>query len=297
MSRKNILTLAIIFIILAIWAGYSIWGGPEKYVQNIPGASEVDLTHFTSADVDKIIIEKKGEDKKEFSKDRGLWKINGYRASRKEIEDFFKTLKNVRIKGLASKNPANHGDFYATEDKGYILSFTGGNKKDVFIVGKWGPEFNSFYIKRKGSRNVYLATGLLRRKIQNSVNFWRDREIVNIPEEKIGKIVIKQEKIVKVIKHIRDGWEKEEKGKKEKMKDQDIKKILGIFSPLEANGFVKDKELKEYKKDRTTVIIFDKDGKKIHELRLSKRDGDWLVRVDNKDTNFKVYSYKISGLL
>jgi len=297
MSRRNIITLAIIFLILAIWAGYYMWSGPERPAQNFSGASEVDLSHFTSTGVDRIIIEKKGEERKEFYKEKGFWKINGYDASQKEVEEFFETLKNVKIKGLASKNPANHGDFYATEEKGYILSLIHGKDKDVFIIGKWGPEFNSFYIKRKGSRNVYLASGLLRRKIQNSNNFWRDREIVNIPEDKIGKIVIKQKSRVKVIKRVKDGWEKEEKGKKEKMKESEVRKMLHIFNPLEANGFVGDKELKEYKKNKTTVTIFDRNGKKLHELKFSKRNGDWLVKVDNKDTNFKIYTYKISGLL
>lgn len=184
MDDKTIKSLLIIFaglLVIAISFNYL-----DKFSLKKEASVKADfnLSNFTKETVEKVRI-KKGDDEKTLVNKDGLWKINDEIASSDKINTFFNNLKKVEIKEVVSKNPENHKNFGINEDDAYLLIFTQNGKNAVFFIGNPGISSNLFYLKKKGSKNIYLASGLLRNIISQDTSEWL-KESSEKNEDKTG---------------------------------------------------------------------------------------------------------------
>lgn len=169
MQPKKLRILVIIFVLLLLAAGYDWWSRflPFKKPPSLP---EVIITQFNESSIDNFTI-KKGADEKRLTKGPNDWFVNDQPATPTAIRDFFSAIESTTIGELVSKNPENHHSFGVTED-GYVLTFTQGATASAFIIGDTSPDYTSFYLKQKGSTNVYLAKGMLRNQLTLDLNSW-----------------------------------------------------------------------------------------------------------------------------
>lgn len=297
MSKKTLSILFGIFVVLAIAASSSWWG---KYLNVGRRAVNADLNFsvITAATTDKISISKKGEEEKILEKKSGLWKINDFDASQKEIDDFFKSLSDLEIKSLASKNPENHKNFGVTEEDGVVISFYQSNAISTFILGKRGDSYNSFYAKKKGSQNVYLVFGSLIDKLSRNISAWRDKTVAAIQKETIQKIEIASKTYPLGIVKEGEKWTAKSSDKTKALDDTTINRLFAALNPLEATDFLNSEEQKEFKKkDKDVLRIIGNDNQKIFQMDLYRKDSDWWAQVEGREVYYKIASYKLSDII
>lgn len=298
MSKKTLIILLGIFIILGIAASYSWWGQYAGITEKSYTNTELNFSAFAENTTNKIVITKEGEEEKTITKENGTWKVNGFDASQEEIEDFFSSLSELSIESLVSKNSENHASFEVTEESGTALVIEKGGLTSIFIIGKRGATFSSFYARTKESDNVYEVSGELRDKFSQSVTAWRDKTVVNIPKETIQKIEIVSKTSPLIAVKSEEAWNVERFGKKATPEETAINQLVGAFSPLEASGFLSEEEQKEFQiaKDKTIIRIFGSSETRIAEINLFEKDSDWWAGVDGKEVFYKIPSYKLSSI-
>lgn len=296
MSKKTLLILGSIFIVLAIAASSSWWG---EYLPQKTSNAELDFSAFTKEATEKIAIAKKGEEDKVLSKEGGVWKIFGFEASVKAIDDFFTALQGLKTESLASKNPENYSSFGVGDDA-YMLSLTRGGQTATLVIGNRGPSFSSFYVRKKDGTNVYLVAGSISDKLSQSVSGWRDKTLVNLPKEAIQKIEITSKTNPLTIVKTQDAkWQAEGGSKKAVLEESAANQLLAAFNPLEATDFLTEKESKEFNSagNKTIVSVYGSEQKPLAEILLLKKDSDYWARVEDKPTFYKIASYKLSDIL
>lgn len=298
MSKKTLLVLGGIFIVLAVIASSS-WWGEYLTIGKKSSNAELDFSAFTKETTGKISIVKKGEEEKVLSKEGSAWKIAGFEASVKAMDDFFAALKELKTESLASKNPENYASFGVGDDA-YTLSLTKGKMETTFIIGNRGPTFSSFYARKKDGTNVYLVEGSLSDKLSWDVSAWRNKTLVNLPKEVIQKIEIISKTAPLAITKTQDGkWQAQGSSKKTILEDATANRLFVALNPLEASDFLNKEQEAEFKKaaDKTILRVIDTENKALAEVKLLKRDADWWAAVEGKEVYYQILSYKLSDVL
>lgn len=293
MNQRTICILLAVFIVLASIAAYPRWISYLK--KPSAGSVEIDFSQFTEDSIEKFSI-KKDEDEKVFTKEGGRWLVNEFDASEKEVKSFFDSLAACEEKSLASKNPENHTNFEATEEKGYVLTIN----DQTSIIGRSGPDYNSFYAKKKDSPNVYLLSGSLRTKLAQDLTAWRDKVLVDISGKTIQKIEIVSKTSPLTITKTEEGkWRGESGGKTSELDEETANKLLAALSPLEATGFLDGKETGEFQsaRNKTTLKIYTAGGEKLAEIPLLEKDSFYWAQPSDRDIFYKLPSSKLSDIL
>ena len=304
MKTRTILTLVVIAIALLLIVLYPYIEKnlfPQKKENKAGG---IDLTHLKKDGVKEIIIDKGENGSLKLISDDG-WKVGGYMADKQEIDDFFRELHNTRIGSMVSKNRANHQSFNVDDKHGYKLTIVPLSDKTEksFIIGNEARGFDSFYIRKAGDDRVYIAHSRLRRFLENDLDSWRDKTVLNLSKEGLSIIKIRYPDSNTITLRSEDGkgWRYVGRdGKGTDVSEDIMSRLFNTISPLRAVGFVhKDKDIKRFKdaKNKTLVEFIDRSGKKITHLSLLKDKGEWLGMVEGKDEVYRIPSYRVESLL
>ncbi|OQX71146.1 hypothetical protein B6D52_02520 [Candidatus Parcubacteria bacterium 4484_255] len=300
MNKKTLIILLGIFIILGAASTYSWWGQYFNFNNKKPFSnSGLNFSTFTKKTTEKIYITKSGEEEKIIEKKSGVWKVNGFDASQEEIDDFFVVLPGLVVESLVSKNPKNHKNFGVAEENGIHLALTQNGAETTFIIGNSAATFNSFYIKIKGSNNVYKMSGMLRYKLTMSVAAWRDKTIIRIPKQAIQKIEVVSNTKPLILAKNEGSWIAERLGKTSHLDETTLNSLFSSINPLKASGFLNEQEQKEFQdaSKQTAIRIFGNNQAIIAEITMLKKENEWwAAKVNEQDGFYKIPSYKLSNI-
>ncbi len=301
MSSKSMIILLGLFIILLAAASAPWWSGPLGL--RAPRSVEADLgfSAVTPEWTEEITIRKGGQQKR-LVKGREGWSINGFKASGKEVEDLFEVIGGLRVESLVSRNPANHGGFDATEEKGYVVTFSGGGASRTYLIGRRGPGPGSFYAKKEGSERLYLVSGRLLEKLSQDVTAWRDRVVLAVPPDSVRRIEIASGPELLTITRTEEGkWQAEASGRTVRLEEQTAGRLLSALASLEASGFLQEEEVKEFSKagDRTVLRVFGAGGERLAEVSFVKGKGGthWWAHPEGGEFFYRVPSYRLADVL
>jgi len=292
MSTRTVKILLLVFVLLLAIAVLSSLGRlnlGRNESSDIFGFSQIN-----SASVDRFLIKKAG-DQKVFSKENGVWKVNGFAASEKSVRDFLDEFTNFKVDKLVSNNPDNHKNFDVADDTAYVIVFE--NFQKTVLIGKQGPMFGTFYARLEGSPQVYLVSGDLIGKVTRNLSDWRDKNVIKVSEDDLGRIEILQKPPLILTKN-KDKWEVESLNRKIIIDDQTVNKFFSALNPLEASDFLDDKEIGEFKKlNKISVNFYDNSGKKLYTMFFAKKNDFYWLSVSGKDDYYKIPLYKMSDIL
>jgi hypothetical protein len=182
MSNKTLILLATIllaFIAVAVVPTIFRSNAPKKIDQK---DISVDLSGFTQETTSKIVI-KHGDSENTLAMSEGQWTINNEQADQAKVASLFLDLKEGEIQKLASKNDENQDNFKVTPEDGTTLVLTQNGEDQEFYIGKAGPSYGTFYIRKKGIKNVYLVKSGLRLKLSWDATEWKPEEEKEATEE------------------------------------------------------------------------------------------------------------------
>ena len=175
MNNKTLIllgTILLAFIVIA--AAPKMFKRDQAQSKELKNVS-VDLGDYSRESTSKILI-KQGETENTLSFSNGEWLINSEKANQTKIALLFSDLKEGKIQKLASKNEENQSKFQVNPENGITLILTQNGQDEEFYVGKIGPSYGTFYIRKKGIKNVYLVESGLRSKLSWDATEWKPEE-------------------------------------------------------------------------------------------------------------------------
>ena len=170
---KNIKTLFIVFVVLVAIAFAPKIKEMLSSDEPVKKSQSIDLSIFTPETVQKVTI-KEGEETRTLQLKDGDWHINEEIADQNKVGLFFDQLEQTSISKLVSKNQENHPNFKINKNDGIVVTFSTEGDSSTFIVGKSGPQAGSFYIRKEGVANVYLAQGMVRTNLVQAAEEWKE---------------------------------------------------------------------------------------------------------------------------
>lgn len=186
MSNRTLKIIIAIFVVLGLAAFFpsiekKIRGEKKNDAKNV----SVSLASFTKDSVEKIVF-KQGDKEKTIALNESKWFIGDIEADETNINALFDDFQEMEIGTMVSKNSENHSKFSLTQEEAIKMIITQNGKDTTFLIGKAGQQPMSFYIRKEGLQNVYLATGNLRDKATWEADKWEKKAEGEIKEEPSG---------------------------------------------------------------------------------------------------------------
>lgn len=299
MNRKTLLILFGILIALGVAASFPLWRDAVGFMRSDQSEAELDFSELTKDDTGKVVIVKKGEEKKILERKDGVWMIDVFEAAPKTMDVFFDSVKSLKVGALVSKNKNNFSGFGVGEE-GYEVTFSASGKEDSFVIGSSGSSFGSFYARKKDGANVYRVEGKLPDTLSQPVSFWRDKALLSISKDEIGKIEILSKIAPLSMIRTQDGkWQAESGSKKAVLEETLAKRLIEALDTLEGSDFLTKEQEAEFRKtgEKTVLRLSDSSGKKLAEVQLLKRENDWWAIAEGRPFAYKVPAYRLSDIL
>ena len=176
MNPKQLKLIAIALgVALALWGVTELLSGRSDDSETlvvVPALelTDVDTVAFVSA-TDTVVLARSGED----------WTVNGFPASLEEVDEFFAALSDSSEAELVATSSAVHKRMEVDDSSGTQLRIVNGSTVlSHSVIGKSGRRYNSRYVRRVGSDQVYAYVGPMSRFVSRGVDDWRDKRIVDI---------------------------------------------------------------------------------------------------------------------
>jgi len=314
MSPKNLKILAVIFLILLAITVYPVFKTEVvDVIKPVPQNVSLFNERINFDEVSSVQISN-GDQKIDIRRHDDGWKVNDKDADEEEVKNLINDLNDMTIGDQVSKNEENQPNFGVDNERGSILKVTSQHDEYEIVVGNKATS-DTFYVRKTGSNEVYLAKGSLKQKVSTNEASWRDKVIVSLNKEDITKIEYLGTTRFSLEKN--DGkWQYVRSNRREDLEEEDVNKFINLFSPLSAYNFANDTEVTTFNSSRgkITIKIF-KDADTISDLLvLEQRDeeADETKDAESTDTSggtymiknmmlegsdiYKVHSYDISGL-
>jgi len=188
MSLASLKKLGVVAaILLAAWVIYVFRQVPHE---KTPFAKATDKT--------EQIILTQGNHVLTLRKDSGVWKVGQegtpfYAADAELIKPLLANLESLRIEDEITDRADRAADYDVTVDTGIRVRLLDAKQTTLGegIFGKQAPDLAHIYFRYPDRPNVYLARGLIRGDLGRvEPNFWRSRQLIDIPETKVEGILI-----------------------------------------------------------------------------------------------------------
>ena len=183
--RRNTLTMGLILVALAIATVFVLQRPGETSLSS--DASGKNLVTYDSAAIDRIEIHTKTGDVT-LNKDAGIWSLIAplrYPADQGEATMAVGKGRQIELTSLISTNPEKQALFQVDSGGILVKMFEKQAERAAFRIGKPGSSYMDTYVRREGSNDVYLASGILSATFGRPLKEWRDKTIFKTDEDRI----------------------------------------------------------------------------------------------------------------
>jgi hypothetical protein len=228
----------------------------------------------------------------------------GYPVDSASISSAIEKLTSLKKSALISENPEKQSIFEVDTLKGIIVDMADNSGKSLgtFIVGKSGPDYNSNYVRQKGSNLVYMASGGIRYSFFTDLTRWRNKSIVKFDKSTAQGITLaKNDGSMITIAHADSGnpWEIITPIKNP-AKTEEVNGILEKLSQLTATDF-QDIPLADtamgFNKPELGVTVSFKNGSSRNVIFGKKNsDNKYWVKTDGKEQLYLIGEYTVNQI-
>lgn len=187
MSGRMLVRIAVALAVLVFaWGALAILrrtGGDAPGGITLPRVTAAELTRIAVRQgLDSVVVEQGG----------GAWRVNGLPAAAATVERFLAALNDSASSGeLVSASAQSHERLAVDTVRGRRLTVGAGERTLLDLwIGRRGPDFDGFYVRRAGEAEVYLLRGAFAEQTALTVEHWRDLQVVRLQPEQIGRIEV-----------------------------------------------------------------------------------------------------------
>jgi len=163
----------------------------------------------------------------------GVWMVTApvrYRADDVTVGATLAAGKHIELTGLVSYNPEKRGVFQLDSSGTEVTIYEHGAPKAVFWIGKPSTSYTETYVRRDGSDDVYLATGMFSSTFARRTSEWRDKTIFKTEQDAIGAVTLRFGDTTVVLARQDSVW----KVGNETAKNEVVKSFTGALANLQA---------------------------------------------------------------
>jgi hypothetical protein len=290
MEKKKILILAGIF--LALLAVVLLLETPHK---KKAGKKDRYLVSLDAGKVKNISIKKGGEETVLVKKgDR--WVVENkddFPADSKAVTDILNHVSGLETMQLVSRNPEKAAIF-ETDASGIEVKAEGEGTNAHFYVGKNGPDFNSNYVRREGSDEVYLSAKFIKHAFEKPD--FRSRKIFDLDEKQITRMDFQfPDREIELVQDADANW-KQVKGEPYNAKKDGAEALVENLKNLRIDDFVEKPEEKQFEKIQLEISFNCEDGyeDKLIVAEKNKDENFIFVKSASSPRHYKIYDYQIN---
>jgi hypothetical protein len=232
MTKNTWILIGVLAALVA--AAYFVLQRPGE--SSAPESSGAMLVDYDSAAVDRIEI-RSPNGQAVIERQGGVWMVTTpvrYRADDATIASTLSSGKRMALKGLVSSNPQKRGVFQVDSTGTRVRVFEHGAEKTVFWIGKPSPSYTETYVRREGSNDVYIASGLFSSNFSRRTSEWRDKTIFKTDQDAIAGVTLRFGDTSLVLARQDSIWKIDE----EVAKTEAVKSFTGALANLQADDFI-----------------------------------------------------------
>jgi len=280
MTNKNLKIIIITFVVLLGLLLIKIYL-PENINQESPYLNvinKIDPKNITSIDIEK------DKEKIELKNVKNTWLLNEKKADPDKIESLITVLFPVKEPELIARTYKNYKQYDLLKDLATKITIN----RDLSIYGG-KIDGTDFYVRINESPEVYLLKNPS--TISSDPNDWYDKKILNIENEKVTKITIKDSsKSLSLVKKDNKWLDQDKK----EVTTENVKMFLDSLTNITALSFLAVSQ-DIYSNEAELTINIDYDNKK-EELQFFKGDSDYLVKRNSDKEQLVISDYNMSSL-
>ena len=197
---------------------------------------------------------------------------------------------------LVSKNPEKASIFEVNAESGIEVKAEGEGVKAHFYVGKNGKNFNSNYIRREGSDEVYLSSEFIRRFFDRPD--FRSRKIFDLEDREITRLYCKfPDREIELVQTPEETW-KQLKGEPYNAKKNGVESLINGLNNLKVDEFVDQPDEKKFENPQLELSFNCEDGYENTLVIASKGKDDThlFVKTASEPYQYKILEYQLKRL-
>jgi len=202
MSPKALVrALATLGALLFLWGAFALFRGSIS-----DSSTQLELPKLTQADVDRITAIG-GTDTLVLARTDGSWQVNGFVADHGQVDQLFRALTDSTARSELLARSATSHHRLGVDSTGRAVVFSRGNDTLLsLVVGSQGTAFQTAYVRRAGTDDVFLYHGALPGLLGRDQDAWRDRRIARIPQDTVGKVLLMRGGRSTTLERADSGW-------------------------------------------------------------------------------------------
>lgn len=167
--------------LLVIWLGLSLW---RRSGQDTAGGFS--FSKFDRKAADQAVIAR-ATDTLRFARQADQWTVNGLRAGTVLVEQLFEALADTAAQSeLIAESPSSHERLGVNDAKARRITVSqGGKSLTEILVGSRGGSWESAYVRKPGTDQVYQLKGRLFEMVERPTDDWRDKQLVKVEPDSI----------------------------------------------------------------------------------------------------------------
>ncbi|RME90613.1 MAG: DUF4340 domain-containing protein [Candidatus Hydrogenedentota bacterium] len=241
----SLLVTAVILFLLGLWVN-----DPFRWKVVTYKESPLLIKNVSVNDISEVLIEK-GKEKINLKKENAVWYVSSentkYRADTNRISKNLSEILEIHRYQKVTSSKEKHKDYeVATPKEGEELKALRITAKDnkgktlfTIYLGKQGATYNSTLVRLEGEDAVYSAKGALRNNWKIDVDFYRDKQLLNLVAANVKEITVTGKKTLKLRRNDKQKWEVFSAGWKEANQDK-VNNLLKDFLTLQGTKFIKE---------------------------------------------------------
>ncbi len=184
--KRILIPAVILVVIVGIWLVQSRMESKSIAPKTVPHFLQINLSEINHIDV------RTTADTLTFRLTDSKWILDGTPprvTDSNAVETMISAVANLKVGNVISENPERQREFLVDTTAGNFVQFYNGDKLlGSLFIGKMSPDFAHTYIRKPGSKQVYLAEGMLTYIFNRKHNQWLNRTIFTLNPDSVKSV-------------------------------------------------------------------------------------------------------------
>ncbi len=281
------LAVAIVFWVLAELLGGSRDDSETAFV----------LPALQMSELDAIAIERPAGAIALFRVGDSTWTVNGHRAAEDKMRDLFAGLTESSEAELIANGSTVHRRMGVDSTEGIFVRFENGGEQLASVVfGKQGRAYGTRYVRLEGQDFVYQYSGELTNIVDRSEDDWRDKTILHITPDEVGRVVARRSEGGYTLNREDDGWVIGRGGAADSAA---VHRMLNQYTSLEASGFATEAQIDSvnFSRPDRSITLMGFQGDTLASMALDSTASAYWVQVASDSIIYRILQWKANQMI
>ncbi len=284
--------VVVLAIVIVLWLVSELLGGSAD-----DSETALVLPALQMSEVDAITIRRSAGTNELARIGDSTWTVNGFAADQAQVQGLFDGLTESVEADLVATGSAVHGRMEVDSANGIFVRFQNAGETLASVVfGKQGRAYSTRFVRLEGEDLVYQYSGQLTSAIDRAETDWRDKSILSVEPDSIGRVVTRRSEGSYTLIRGEDGWLIGSGGVADSAA---VHRMLSQYTSLQASGFATEAQIDSTDFDRPdrTVTLFGLGGDTLASLAFDSTNAAYWLRVESDSVTYRILQWKANQMI